>query len=217
MEEKYSAGMTGVLQDTIIYKDGREVELPPDHNIIVNPCSVLIAALLKDNFKEDYDPEKEATGEETVTTWPTRLGIKYWAIGALSSTVIPLKNQNSTPEAADNRLYNEIYRKEIKPNEIVFLNDDNTVSDTPTNKLRIQVMFDFDEANTTANCEWFEMGLFGGPTTVATGSDFPTTDYDGSERNFTGKNSGYMINHKIHPLIGKTEFMKVRRTLVLTF
>lgn len=211
MDEIYSNGhqMTGVLQDTIIYKDGREVELPADHNIIVNTTSVLIAALLKDHFKEDYTPPQSETTE---TTWPTRLGIKYWAIGACDSEV----DSKTEPVATDNFLRNEIYRKEIKPSQIQFLNNDNTVSSEPTNKLRIQVMFDFEEANTTSGFEWFEMGLFGGPTTEAV-EEVPTENYSGGQREYKGKNSGYMINHKIHPLIGKTDVMKVRRTLVLTF
>lgn len=211
MDEKYSSShqMTGVLQDTIIYKDGREVELPADHNIIVNMASVLIAALLKDNFKEDYTPPQSETTE---TTWPTRLGIKYWAIGARDTGI----DSKSDPVATDSELRNEIYRKEIKPSQIQFLNNDNTVSTEPTNKLRIQVMFDFEEANTTSGFEWFEMALFGGPTTEATES-IPSDAYAGGSRTYKGKGTGYMINHKVHPLIGKTDIMKVRRTLVLTF
>lgn len=211
MDEKYASHhcMRGVLQDTIIYKDGREVALPADHNIIVNTASVLIAALLRDSFVENYTPPQS---EATETTWPNRLGIKYWAIGACDATV----DSKSDPAATDSILRNEIYRKEIKPSQIQFLNADNTVSAEPTNKLRIQVMFDFEEANTTSGYEWFEMALFGGPTTEAVDT-IPSEAYAGGTRAYKGKNTGYMINHKIHPLIGKTDTMKVRRTLVLTF
>lgn len=211
MDEKYTNAhhMTGVLQDTIIYKDGREVDLPADHNIIVNTASVLIAALLGDFFEENYSPDNS---EATDTTWPTRIGIKYWAIGACDTDV----DSTSDPAATDSTLRNEIYRKEIKPSQIQFLNSDDSVSEEPTNRLRIQIMLDFDEANTVTGHEWFEMGLFGGPTTEAV-SDIPAGDYSGGKLSYTGKNTGYMINHKVHPLIGKTDTMKVRRTLVLTF
>lgn len=212
MYENYASTnkMTGVLQDTIIYRDGRKIDLPADHNIIVNTASMLIAALLKDSFEENYTPDG---AETTDTTWPTRLGIKYWAIGACDTGV----DSTSSPSSIDSALRNEIYRKEIKPSQMQFLNSDDSVSSDPTNRIRIQIMLDFDEANTTSGHEWFEMGLFGGPTTKPTGADMPSVEYSGGSLSYEGKNTGYMINHKVHPLIGKTNDMKVRRTLVLTF
>ena len=89
---------------------------------------------------------------------------------------------------------NETYRKAITPENITFIDADNTPTSEVTNKLQVSVTFNEDEANG----ELREFALFGGKATDSL-------------------NSGLMVNHKIHPIIFKTDGMILERLIRLTF
>ena len=99
-----------------------------------------------------------------------------------------------SPTVGDTKLLVETFRKAIRPEDIVFLDESNRVTDSITNKLQVTVTFLENEANG----ELREFGLFGGN---ATGS----------------ANSGFMVNRKIHPLIYKTSGMKLERIIRIVF
>ena len=183
----------GELQDTIIDRDGNETVLPADHNLVVLNCSTLIAALFKSIWDNSSDPE--APGN-------TRSGIRYWAIGCEGKDSDGKAISTAEPIVSDTQLQNEFFRKEIQRTDISFVTSDGSVSVEPTNRLRISITIDYSEANMDEEKgigEWTEMGIFAGP--------------DATEVLKTG----YMMNRKVHAKIGKTEHIKVRRTLTFTF
>lgn len=164
---------TGEVLDYAIHPDGTRELIRHDHNLIVNDCSVLIAILMKQEV--GY------------------VGLQYWAVGA-GSDLWP-NDPVTSPGASDAQLTNETYRKAIDPlNDIVYLDDSNVLSLTPTHKIQITVTFEEAEANG----ELREFGIFGGNASASL-------------------NSGVMINHKIHPLIYKTSALRLERILRLTF
>lgn len=170
-KDKYTRPLHWQIIDTIIYADGKE-EVREYCNLVVNDCSKLIACLMSNQ--------------------PTCKGIKYWAVGKGESN---WSNENSPiPELTNSTLVRETFRKEILPENIVFLDKDNNPTTDFSNKLQIAVEFTEDEANG----ELREFALFGGTATEML-------------------NSGIMINHKIHPLICKTSGMRLKRVIRLTF
>ena len=172
--------ITGEIHDVLIDKDGNRTPLLVDHNLVVNSCSKLIAAFIK--------------GDESV-------GVKYWAIGGYNSDDLadeknkPDINFGSTAASNDERLVNEIYRQEIAPENISFVDDQNNVVETISNKIKITVIVPYD----SANGEWHEFGLFGGSTATA------------------DKDSGLMINRKVHDPIIKSSNLQVERNIIFTF
>jgi hypothetical protein len=120
-------------------------------------------------------------------------GAAYWAVGSGSDTwsdTVP-----PSPLITDSQLTAETYRKAIVPaTDIVFLDSSNVVSATPTNKIQITVTFFEIEANGPLR----EFAIFGGLASSTL-------------------NSGFMINHKIHPLIYKTNALQLERILRITF
>ncbi len=172
-EDNFSGKITGEVFDYFIYPDGKKVlAREPDHNLIVNTCSVLIASLMK--------------GESGY------LGAAYWAVGS-GSELWP-NNPPQTPLTSATQLTVEVYRKAISPSSIIFLDPLNVESLVPTRKIQITVTFDENEANGPLR----EFGIFGGLATAT-------------------PNSGLMINHKIHPLIYKTDVIQLERVLRLSF
>lgn len=119
-------------------------------------------------------------------------GIQYFAVGSGSSAWS--NSAPPSPEANDVKLLNEIFRKPVTNNDIKFIDSNNDESTTPTNRIQIKVTFEESEANG----ELRELGLFGGNATST-------------------KNSGYMLNRKIHGLIYKTSGMKLERIIRFTF
>lgn len=119
-------------------------------------------------------------------------GIKYWAVGSGSSSW----NNNSlpNPNVADTKLLAETYRKAISPSDITFLDSSDRPTSDITNKLQVSITFRENEANG----ELREFGLYGGNAT-------------------TNKDSGLMINRKIHPIIFKTSGMIVERVIRIVF
>ena len=119
-------------------------------------------------------------------------GVQYFAVGSgspgWSNTSLP------SPDVLDTKLLAETYRKEITHDDVKFIDSDNNESNVPTNRIEIKVMFTESEANG----ELRELGIFGGNASST-------------------KNSGYMINRKIHPLIYKTSGMRLERIIRFTF
>lgn len=170
-ETQYSLTRHWEVIDKVIHADGR-VEEFTYYNTVVDSCSKLIACLMKG--QAGYN------------------GILYWAVGSGDSS---WSNSNPpSPSTSTTKLVNEIGRKRIDPNNIVFIDANNNVTQNITNRLQISITFEEGEMNG----EWREFGLFGGN---ATGT----------------KDTGIMINHKIHPLIYKTSGIRVERTIRLTF
>ena len=119
-------------------------------------------------------------------------GIQYWAVGSGNPNMS--NTSPDTPSVNDTKLQAETFRKAIQPGDIRFLDSSNGVTDTVTNKIQISVTF----LESEANGELREFGLFGGTATSA-------------------KDSGIMINRKIHPLIYKTSGMRLDRVIRIQF
>lgn len=119
-------------------------------------------------------------------------GIQYFAVGSGSSSWS--NSSLPSPATTDTQLLAETYRKAITANDIKFIDSNNNESSTPTNRLQIKVTFNESEANG----ELRELAIFGGGATAT-------------------KNSGYMLNRKIHALIYKTSGMKLERIIRFTF
>lgn len=171
MDNVLKTHITGQYKDTIRYADGR-VEVREGHNLVVDGIYKLITSLLSN--KSGYK------------------GLGYWAIGE------GLSSWNSTtppsPSESDTRLTAEIGRVEISASNMVWLDESNEVSSTPTNKLRVRVTF----GNSACVGSWREFGIFGGDATST-------------------RDSGIMINHKTHGLIVKTAEMEIEREIIFTF
>jgi hypothetical protein len=140
-------------------------------NTVVNSCSNLIACLLK--------------GQSGYA------GLQYWAVGSGNPSMS--NTSPDTPSVTDTKLLAETFRKAIAPTDIAFLDTNNVVTASVTNKIQVSVTFTESEANG----ELREFGLYGGNATAT-------------------KDSGIMINRKIHPLIYKTSGMRLDRVIRIT-
>lgn len=169
--ENMNRSFIGEYVDTIHYSDGR-VEVREAQNCIINDIGKLIACLLKG--QSGY----------------SRLG--YWAIGKGLDSWDNVNPPQAQP--SDTGCVNEIGRKAIPTNSIVFLDSGNQVSSTPTNRIQITLTFTEDDCNGT----WREFAIFGGNAT-------------------TTRNSGIAINHKNHSILIKTNTMVVERQIRFTF
>ena len=161
--------MTGEIRDRI-FKNGQFVEERVGHNIVVNTFLPLVMSLLK-----------KQTGYS---------GIQYWAVGSGNAS---WDTNMPTPVVTETQLTSEIGRVAIPASEIVFLDSDFEVTNTPTNIIQITHTFGTSDCNGS----WREFGLFGGNAT-------------------TSANSGYMINKKHHSVLTKTADMTVERTMRFT-
>lgn len=160
---------TGEVVDVMINPiTGERTEVGHYHNLIVDTCSILIAGLMKG----DLQP------------------LQYIAVGSGSSSW----NNESLPNPlpTDTKLLAEVFRKQIAG--VDYIDTNNVVTTTKTNKIQIKVLFLENEANG----ELRELGVFGGNAT-------------------TTKDTGIMVNRKIHPLIYKTSGMQLERTIRFTF
>jgi len=165
----------GLVQDIIIYKNGHVEKREESFNTIINGIGKLAAAL----FKGD----------------PAYTPLSYWAVGQGAATWDALITAGTiTYDMSTTRLVNELGRKSIPLSSMTFVNDDGDAILTLNNRIKITVLFDWDECNG----EWREFGIFGGNAT-------------------SGVNTGIMVNHKIHKLINKTNEMKVERSIIFTF
>ena len=162
--------VVGEFRDTIIYKDGRKEVLEWNKNIIVRNLGILVARMLKG------DPQA---------------GIGYWAIGSGNSSwdVVPVE---ATVE--DVALVAEFVRKIIPAEALYYIDDNNLVSVSPTNRLEIVLTFEYIDAVGS----WREFAIFAGSATATL-------------------NSGTNINKKNHGRIDKTADMTIIRQMRFTF
>lgn len=161
---------TGMFRDIITYKDGRK-EIREGQNIIVKDITKLIACLFK--RQSGYS------------------GLSYWAIGTGASS---WDTNPASATVSDTKLTSELVRKEIRQQDVVFIDSLGNPTETPTNKIRISVTFNTYEAVGS----WREFGIFGGNATST-------------------KDSGIMINHKIHGRIDKDNETTIERQIIFTF
>lgn len=118
-------------------------------------------------------------------------GITYWAVGAGDAswdTLMP------SPEDSDVKLYDEIYRKAVAGASISYIDATNAISATPTS--RLQVTTTFLEGDFTGTIR--EMALFGGDASVT-------------------KDSGFMLNRRIHVAVQKDADTRLERLIRMTF
>lgn len=168
-DDGVSVSMTGHIIDKI-YKNGKLIDVIEGHNIVVNSFTKLAMALIK--------------GESGFS------GATYWAVGsgeASWDTSLP------DPKASEVLLTNEIGRVALNASDIVFLNNDLSVSNVPTNMLQIKHLFGKNDCNG----KWREFGIFGGNATADI-------------------NSGILIDKKHHAIVTKTSDMTIERTLRFT-
>lgn len=169
--EEVGFKVKGEVKDIIRYSDGRK-EVREGENTVTVGMGTLIAMLFK-------NPSSTS-------------GIGYWAIGSGESTW----NDDSPaePDLLDTSLVTEFARKVITESDMEFIDELGNVSEVPTNRLQINLMFLENEANG----KWREFGIYGGDATDTLGS-------------------GLMLNHKTHPLIIKTNEMTIERQMKFTF
>ena len=127
-------------------------------------------------------------------------GIQMWAVGS-GSSAWDARWDSSLPPAADAaaaRLVNEIGRLPIsisgQDSYMVFVDQNGNPTDGLTNRLLVRRQF----GRTEVNGDWREFAIFGGNANET-------------------RNSGIMINHKIHRIITKTPDMTVERNIIFTF
>jgi hypothetical protein len=122
-------------------------------------------------------------------------GILYLAVGQ------GLKQWDAAlpqPQPADTRLLAEILRRPITTEEIIFLDSAGQPAGAPTGRLQISIQLTRENFSANGFQPVREFGLFGGNATAES-------------------DSGFMINHVIHPRIDITAGLTLCRTLRLDF
>lgn len=190
-EEIFVPKFIGEVQDKIIFLEdgkheiapgmfveahaGQEYELPIGYNTVVDNASKLIAALIKRH-----------TNYSGALFWEVGSGLGTWSNSAPPS-----------PAKTDTALTTPLFRKAIQLADISFIDANNVVTASVTNRIQIVVTF----LSAEANGDLREFGIFGGGTDAVVGT----------------LGSGLMINRKTHGLIYKTTAMELQRTLRFTF
>ncbi len=168
--------LQGNFQDVFTHKDGtRLMKSPWQSNLIVRQCNTLLSMLMK-GHKE------------------TR-GILYLALGEGETS---WDVSRPVPLLTDRQLTNEVYRKPIPVDQIIYHNEAGRSVDDPTAFLGITVEVRGEELVTTGSQPLREFGLFGGNATDRA-------------------NSGYMINHVVHERYDLTPELTLTRALNLIF
>ncbi len=145
------------------------------NNRIVQSCNLLLAALIK--READID------------------GISYWAIGTGNPE---WDKRIPSPTFTDTKLFNEVARVPLALSQIVYIGDENEVSESVTARLEITASFSGNALGFENSQPLREFGLFGG---------------DASETS----NSGFMIDFIIHPRYDLTLGSTLTRKVHLTF
>jgi len=131
---------------------------------------------------------------------PAFKGIQMWAIGTGANTWDTQWNSDNSPASISTatQLVNEIGRLPInmsyQDTSIVYVDQEGNPTTTLTNRILVRRQFGRHDVNG----EWREFAIFGGNATEV-------------------RNSGIMINHKIHRVINKTADMTVERNIIFTF
>ncbi len=170
------SGLKGTYNDCLIDSSGQCLwESGWQNNRVVERCHRLLAALMK----------REAGMS----------GILYWAVGEGLATWDRLM---PSPNAGDTQLATEIARLALMPEQILYLDNENEISDEPTARLQISTTFTREALGGQGIRSLREFGLFGGDATETA-------------------NSGWMIDYVIHPRIALSPGMTLTRNLHLTF
>lgn len=171
--------MIGSVVTTAIYPDGRREIIEEDHNLVVNSAYVAMAMAAK-------------AGDAFFGWWAVGDGdgstTAVWDAGVADGSI--------KPTTADAALSNEIYRKQILPADMAYLDSAGAVSATPTSRIQITVTFNENEPATTAYFR--EWGIFGGDASATSGS-------------------GRMVNRRVHATYEKTNAVKLERKLKFSF
>ena len=127
-------------------------------------------------------------------------GLQMWAVG-FGQPSWDVRWEGGFPPTTDpsaTRLVNEIGRLPLSiagsDSYMTFVDQNGNPADGLTNRLLVRRQFGRDDANG----DWREFALFGGNATLH-------------------RDSGIMINHKIHRIITKTPDMTVERNIIFTF
>lgn len=160
----------GELIDEFIVDDEVVESYSKEFNVIVSDFLKLVSGLLKD---------------------PSNASPLYFANG------VGLPSWDTVPYVAStsgSKLVSELYRKEILPENITYLDALGNSSTTPTNRIQLQATFDYLESNGDLR----EAAIFGLTASSA-------------------KDSGIMMNHKIHAKRPKDSSKMLRRIFRFTF
>jgi hypothetical protein len=119
------------------------------------------------------------------------LGVKYWAVG--------IANTNPSSQTLI-KLENEVFRKEILPENIQFMTEAGEISATPTNIIEMNLVFESDEGNVNVGAgeRWLEFAIFGGNASAT-------------------KDSGLILNRVVHNEIPKDSGLAVERKMRFTY
>lgn len=144
-------------------------------NLIVQKSNILLAALMKRH-----------EGMQ---------GILYWAIGEGEDDWDSI---HPHPHLTTTRLTKEVSRQALTVDQIVYLDDADGPTETPTNRLEMSAEFKGEDLVSNGTQPLREFGLFGG---------------DAKE----DSDSGFMVNYVIHPRIDVSPELRLIRKLRLTF
>jgi hypothetical protein len=129
---------------------GEMIELPVKHNLVVDACSKLIAALIKGDATYASDANYKL----------------YWEVGSGNGSWNDASPPN--PVAGDTTLLAPLERKQIQAADMKYIDGSNNTSASVTNRLEITVKFLSAEANGSLR----EFGIFAGNATTTLGSGF---------------------------------------------
>jgi hypothetical protein len=136
----------------------------------------------------------------TTTAWPLVAGLlrNDPALGGILYVAVGSGDPQwdsgpATSDASLTTLHDELVRQPVPIKDISYLDADGSPTQTPTSCIEITTRFSWSDQTRTLR----ELGLFGGDATA-------------------GKDSGYLINHLIHPRIDLGSETTLERTLRLT-
>jgi hypothetical protein len=163
----------GDWQDFEILHDGTERLVGEGQNLVVSSAAVVLAGLMKQGVGLSWAVGDGNTEDSAA-----------WDAGVANGTIAPVKS-NTT-------LLRELYRKPVPAHATLFVDAQNNVTATPTNRVQITMVLHELELNAdpTVSTNLREWGLFFG---------------------------SFMFNHKMHATFGKSGLSKLKRVLRLTF
>ena len=168
--------MKGQYHDRLINSHGAmDHDFGWKANLIVHDCNRLLAALMK--RQDGYS------------------GILFFAIGEGQQE---WDVSRPVPSPAASQLSREIFRRSISFDDILFLDENNQPTTSPTSRLEISIEISRDDFASSTFQSIREFGLFGGNATET-------------------QNSGLLVNHVIHPRIDISSELTLFRTLRLHF
>jgi hypothetical protein len=188
----------GEYRDVLTDNGNTFVDMGWKSNTIVADFGKFLAVLMK----KDFNPNRNE-----------KAGIDYIAFGN-GSTIEELKNRvmellNQTNPDLNAPFWDIshkywVWLKQIDKSEIRYIEEDQTVSQAPTNRIKLDVVVEENQPP-SASGETFDFKQFG---------------LFGADRDDNGKpkpNRIFFINHVTHEEIGKTSEVKLTRTIILRF